>query len=112
MKETIGVSEIRETSTTCRVVGSACCQSLESTIKDVGCCINILNVGGLVDKTGTIERGCSNIDDVPGDCGGSTLSGPVAPTTTATTSEAVAPTIGTLLGALAVLVAIMLKGLF
>ena len=77
-----------------------CCQAIGSAIDDVGCCVNILNVGGLVDTTGTVEENCANINNIPGNCGGSTISG------------AMAPTIGTLLGALAVLMAIMLQGLF
>ena len=94
------VSDIRGTSISCSVVAFACCQSLEPTITSVGCCINTLNVGGLTDTTGTIKSDCSNIDNVPGNCGGSTIGG------------AVVPTIGTLLGALDVLVVIMLQTLF
>lgn len=79
---------------------SDCCQFMESTIARVGCCVNLLNFGGAYNFTGLVDDFCSNINDVPGDCGGSTLSG------------AVAPTIGTLFGSVAVLVVIMLQSLF
>lgn len=92
------VSDLNVLFTTCDANASACCQSLESTTAKIGCCINLLNVGGLVDTTDIVGSDCSV--NIPGNCRGSTISG------------AVIPTFGTLLGALAVLVAIMLQGLF
>lgn len=77
---------------------SNCQSALQTSTARVGCCINILDVGGLTDFTNFIESSCGIT--VPGPCEGSTLNG------------AVAPTMGIFAGTLAVLVAVMFQWLF
>lgn len=88
------ISSINNAAQTCPQTTASCsssCQSaLQTTTEQVGCCINILDVGGLSDATDFIEDSC-NID-VPEPCGGSTLGA-----------------VGLLTGVLAMLVTVMFQ---
>ena len=98
----------------CFVNHVGCCQSVQSTITNIGCCISILDIGGMHNQTDIIEMSCSiNLPEI---CSESTLDG-TAPHTTSgtappTTSGTAAPNCGILFGALAMLLTIMLQCLF
>lgn len=96
------ISTIKVAATNCSTIGetnatacaSSCQSSLQSTVTSIDCCINLLNVGGLINTTGILQEYCSV--EVPGFCTKSTLSG------------ALALTMGIFTGVLAVLLAIIL----
>ena len=79
---------------------SGCQSALQTSIQESGCCVNILNFGGLINITGIIFEDICSVD-VPGNCESSTLG-----------SSAMAPsTMGSLVGALALLLIFVLQGL-
>ena len=88
------ISSVDSTNTACKLTANgtlndSCCQSWETTVTDVDCCINLLNVGGLVNATGLIQDLiCPNIT-IPGPCGGSTLGGPTTASPTTAAGETV-----------------------
>lgn len=61
---------------------SRCCQTVQSTITNIGCCINLLNAGGIHNNTDIIKMSCSI--DLPDICSESTLGGTLAPSTNET----------------------------
>lgn len=92
-----------------------CCAAATLAVTTTGCCVNLLNVGGLVSTTSQIPSSCVAI---PQTCGGTTLMATTtatgattgATTTGATTaSGAVKPTLEILSGALVVLTMLMVQ---
>lgn len=84
-----------------------CCTKIKQTIEDIGCCVNILDAGGRYKIIDPILKGICGVN-VPEICSGSTIS-ETAPDGSLTT---VAPILGFLTVALAMLATIILQGLF
>lgn len=104
-----------DSTTVIRHCGSFCHGTVGVTLSDIDCCINVIDVGGLTNGTALTAR-CSQVD-VPKPCSNSTLtattttSPPESTLTPTTTSPAgsVAPSMGILVGALAVFMIIILQ---
>ena len=63
----------------CKTDPSSCnCPTIQAGIDSVGCCINIVDGGGILDITGMLQEVCSSLN-IPEPCVESSLSGAVAP---------------------------------
>lgn len=85
----------------------ACCTSAKASVAAAECCVNLLNVGGLISTTSQLPSSCTTI---PQNCAQSSLAAPTSATTAK--AGAVIHTFGILVGILAVFITFMLQSLF